>query len=82
LSIADTILGWYRELVTRKFDALRSFDQAPRNLTPAVALVEQSKIYPLNGKAAAKPMQFPDASGVPANRLPVIDEEWLELIVR
>jgi hypothetical protein len=45
--------------------------QDPKNLTPAVALVEQSKIYPLNGKETAKPMQFPDASGVPANMLPV-----------
>jgi hypothetical protein len=33
-----------------------------RSLTPAVALVEQSKIYPLNGNDAAKPMQFPDAT--------------------
>ena len=55
------------------FIFLRSFYQDPKNLTPAVALVEQSKIYPLNGKATAKPMQFPDASSVPANMLPVSD---------
>ncbi len=53
------------------FIFLRSFYQDPKNLTPAVSLVEQSKIYPLNGKETAKPMQFPDASGVPANMLPV-----------
>ena len=55
------------------FIFLRSFYQDPKDLTPAVALVERSKIYPLNGKDTAKPMQFPDASGVPANMLPVSD---------
>ena len=35
--------------------------------------MEQAKIYPLNGKASAKPMQFPDASGVPVNMLPASD---------
>ncbi len=38
-----------------------------------MALIEQSKIYPLGGKAAAKPMVFPDASGVPVNMLPISD---------
>ena len=32
--------------------------------------MEATKVYPL-GEGAAKPMQFPDASGVPANMLPV-----------
>jgi hypothetical protein len=36
--------------------------------------VEQSRIYPLKGKKSdAKAMKFPDASGVPANMLPVSD---------
>jgi hypothetical protein len=63
----------YRSGTYNVFIFLRSFYEDPKNLTPAVALVEQSKIYPLNGKDAAKPMQFPDASGVPANMLPVSD---------
>jgi hypothetical protein len=63
----------YRSATNNVFIFLRSFYQNPKNLTPAVALVEQSKIYPLNSKDAAKPMQFPDASGVPANMLPVSD---------
>ncbi len=63
----------YRSGTYNVFVFLRSFYQDPKNLTPAVALVEQSKIYPLNGKATAKPMQFPDASGVPVNMLPVSD---------
>ena len=63
----------YRSETNNVFVFLRSFYQDPKNLTPAVALVEQSKIYPLNGKEAAKPMTFPDASGVPANLLSVSD---------
>jgi hypothetical protein len=63
----------YRSSTNNVFIFLRAFYQDPANLTPAVALIEQSRIYPLNGKATAKPMVFPDASGVPANLLPVSD---------
>lgn len=63
----------YRSATNNVFIFLRSFYQDPKNLKPAVALVEQSRIYPLNGKENAKSMQFPDASGVPANMLPVSD---------
>jgi hypothetical protein len=63
----------YRSATNNVFVFLRSFYQDPENLTPAVALVEQSKIYPLNGRETAKPMRFPDASGVPANMLPRSD---------
>src|SRR4029453_5761182 len=45
----------------------------PKNLKPAVAHLERTKFYPLNGKASAKPMSFPDASDVPANMLPISD---------
>jgi hypothetical protein len=63
----------YRSTTKSVFIFLRSFYQDPKNLKPAVDLIERSKIYPLNGEAAAKPMQFPDASGVPANMLPISD---------
>lgn len=63
----------YRSGTNNVFIFLRSFYQDPGDLTPAVALVEQSKIYPLNGKDEARPMVFPDASGVPANMLPISD---------
>lgn len=36
-------------------------------------LIEQAKIYPLNGRATAKPMEFPDASAVAVNMLPIAD---------
>jgi hypothetical protein len=64
----------YRSATFNVFVFLRSFYKVPTDLGPAVALVEQSKIYPLKGKKKdALPMQFPDASGVPANMLPVSD---------
>jgi hypothetical protein len=59
----------YRSGTNNVFIFLRSFYQDPKNLKPAVDLVEQSKVYPLKGEA--KPMQFPDASGVPVNMLPI-----------
>ena len=55
------------------FVFLRSFYEDPNNLASAVNLMEQAKIYPLGGKASAKPMQFPDASGVSENMLPISD---------
>jgi len=61
----------YRSATNNVFIFLRSFFEGPNNLTSGVALLEQSKIYPLNGRATAKPMQFPDASGVPVDMLPV-----------
>lgn len=63
----------YRSETNNVFVFLRSFYQDPKNLTPAVALMEAAKIYPLGGEATAKAMQFPDASGAPANMLPVSD---------
>ena len=50
------------------FVFLRAFYADAGNLKPPVDLIEKTRIYPLKG--AAKPMQFPDASGVPANMLP------------
>jgi len=63
----------YRSPTNNVFVFLRAFYQDPKNLTPAVALIEQSRIYPLSGKESARPMQFPDASGVPVNMLPISD---------
>jgi hypothetical protein len=53
------------------FVFLRAFYADARDLKPPVELVEKTKIYPLDGNA--KPMQFPDGSGVPANMLPPSD---------
>ena len=63
----------YRSGTNNVFIFLRAFYQDPKNLTPAVSLMEQAKVYPLNGKDSALPMKFPDASAVPANMLPASD---------
>ncbi|WP_452101155.1 DUF1254 domain-containing protein [Bradyrhizobium monzae] len=63
----------YRSGTNNVFIFLRGFYEDPKNLTPAVAHLELTKIYPLNGEASAKPMKFPDASGVPVNMLPISD---------
>jgi hypothetical protein len=63
----------YRSATNNVFVFLRGFYEDPKNLTPAVAHLERTKIYPLNGEPSAKPMTFPDASGVPANMLPISD---------
>jgi len=63
----------YRSGTYNVFIFLRGFYEDPKDLTPAVVHLERTKIYPLNGKARAKPMQFPDASGVPVNMLPISD---------
>jgi hypothetical protein len=61
----------YRSGTNNVFVFLRSFYQDPSNLKPAVDVMEATKIYPLGHQDSARPMQFPDASGVPANMLPV-----------
>ena len=64
----------YRSGTNNLFIFLRSFYQDPNDLSPAVKLMEQAKVYPLNlPEAERKPMEFPNASGVPANMLPRSD---------
>src|SRR5262245_55417016 len=57
----------YRSSTNNVFVFLRAFYQDPADLAPPVKLMEAAKIYPLGGQASAKTMQYPDASGVPAN---------------
>jgi len=63
----------YRSETFNVFVFLRGFYEDPKNLTPAVEHMEKTRIYPLNGEAGAKPMKYPDASGVTANMLPISD---------
>ena len=63
----------YRSATNTVFVFLRSFYRDPKDLAPAVALIERSRIYPLGGKDTARPMRFPDASGVPVDMLPIRD---------
>jgi hypothetical protein len=72
----------YRSGTYNVFIFLRGFYEDPKNLTPAVAHLEKTRIYPLNGEAGARPMKFPDASGVPANMLPVSDGSAFDQLKR
>jgi hypothetical protein len=72
----------YRSQTKNVFIFLRGFFEDPKNLTPAVAHLERTKIYPLNSEATAKPMKFPDASGVPVNMLPISDGTVFEHLKR
>ena len=72
----------YRSQTRNVFIFLRAFYQDPQNLAPAVSLIEQSKIYPLNDKENAKAMVFPDASGVAVDMLPVSDGRAFEQLKR
>ena len=60
----------YRSGTNSAFIFLRSFYQDPKNTTPAVEVLKQSRIYPLDRQASAKPLSFPDASGRSLNMLP------------
>jgi hypothetical protein len=62
----------YRSGTNNMFVFLRAFYQDPKDLSPGVKVMEATKIYPLGAKAP-KAMQYPDASGVPANLLPRSD---------
>jgi hypothetical protein len=60
----------YRSATSNVFIFLQGGYQDPKDISKASALIEQVKIYPLDGKFGAIPMIFPDASGVPVNMLP------------
>jgi hypothetical protein len=70
----------YRSGTNNVFIFLRAFYADPKNLDPPVKLLEGAKIYPLNNKAGAKEMSFPDGSGVPVNMLPRSDFSAFEQI--
>lgn len=72
----------YRSATNNVFIFLRAFYSDPADLAPPVKLIESAKIYPLGKKASAKAMVFPDASGVPANLLPVRDGSVFEQLKR
>lgn len=60
----------YRSATNNVFIFLRSFYQSLDNIQPAVDILKQTKIYPLNGQASAKPMTFHYASGKRHDMLP------------
>ncbi|WP_338830046.1 DUF1254 domain-containing protein [Bradyrhizobium sp. 27S5] len=72
----------YRSGTNNVFIFLRGFYEDPKNLTPADAHLEKTRIYPLNGETGAKAMKFPDASGIQVNMLPMSDGSAFEQLKR
>lgn len=60
----------------------RGFFKNPKELAEPVKVMEQTRIYPLGKKETAKPMKFPDASGVPANMLYPQDGTAFDMLSR
>ena len=60
----------------------RGFFKDPKQLEAPVQVMEQTKIYPLGKQATAKPMQFPNASGVAINMIYPHDFSAFEMLDR
>jgi hypothetical protein len=60
----------------------RSFFQDPSDLSGPVAAMEATKVYQLGKEAEAKPMEFPEGSGVPADLLFPRDIGYFEMLAR
>jgi hypothetical protein len=83
----------YKGDVPKEFIALRSrtygvfvfwrgFFKDPKQLGGPVAVMEKTRIYPLGNKKTAKPMQFPNASNVPADMLYPTDGSAFDMLAR
>ena len=60
----------------------RGFFKDPNQLDQPVRVMEQTRIYPLGRRDSARPMQFPDASGIPINMLYPHDFSAFEMLDR
>jgi hypothetical protein len=60
----------------------RGFFKDPKHLEEPVRVMEQTRIYPLGKRDSAKPMQFPNASAVPANMLYPTDGSAFDVLAR
>ena len=72
----------YRPLTNNVFVFWRAFFTDPAQLSEPVKLIEQTRIYPLDKKDSAKPMEFPDASNVPVNMLFPPDGSYFQMLSR
>ena len=60
----------------------RAFFQDPDDLSAPVAAMEATRIYPLGQKEQARPMEFPEGSGVPTDLLFHRDIRYFEMLAR
>jgi hypothetical protein len=60
----------------------RAFFQDPNDLAAPVAALEQTRIYPLGMEDDARPMEFPEGSGVSADLLFPRDAGYFDMLAR
>jgi hypothetical protein len=72
----------YRSGTYGVFAFWRGFFKDPKQLEAPVRVLEQTRIYPLGNEESARPMQFPDASVVPANMLYPQDGSAFDMLAR
>ena len=72
----------YRSRTNNVFLFWRSFFTDPSDLTQTVARITATRVYPLSRKEGAKPMQFPDASGIDVNLLFPQDGSYFDMLSR
>jgi hypothetical protein len=60
----------------------RGFFKDPKQLEEPVRVMEQTRIYPPGKRDSAKPMQFPNASAVPADMLYPTDSSAFDVLAR
>lgn len=72
----------YRSGTYGVFVFWRGFFKDPKQLEEPVKVLEQTRIYPLGKQDTARPMQFPDASGVAVNMLYPQDGTAFDMLSR
>jgi len=60
----------------------RGFFKDPKQLAAPVKVMQQTRIYPLGKRESAMPMQFPNASRLPANMLYPADGSAFDMLAR
>lgn len=72
----------YRSRTYNVFLFWRTFFTDPKDLSKPNAQIAATRIYPLGQKASARPMQFPDANGKPADLLFPRDASYFDMMSR
>lgn len=72
----------YRSRTNNVLVFWRAFFKDPKQLDTPNKLIAKTRIYPLGKEAQAKPMQFPDASGVTVNMLYPRDSSYFDMLSR
>jgi hypothetical protein len=72
----------YRSRTNNVFIFWRAFFTDPADLNEPNARIKATRVYPLGKKETAKPMKFPDASGVPCNMLFPEDGAYFEMLAQ